>query len=170
VSPPYTGDLRWYQIGKDILTYVDANTTSRFGRVSVVAGLIAWDGCDCGALYLYANQTYESDDWPNQKVSHDVSDGCGAIYEGTEYVMQVLECAPTPQGQDNAPTVQAEDTAAQLIRQDAYQVRRAVKRWLCAAREDGDIQEYIVDVQIIQGPEGGCVGTEIRFRVGLNQE
>lgn len=170
MTSPYTGSLRWYTLEKDILTYLNQNTTSVFGRVAVVPGLIAWDGCDCGAMYIFANQTFESDDWPNQKVTHDVSDGCGAIYEGTEFVLHVLECAPSGQGNDTAPSVDAQETAARLVRRDAYEVRQFLKLWLCQARDREDIAEYIVDVQIVQGPEGNCVGTEIRFRVGLRQE
>lgn len=167
---PYTGELRWYQLGKDILTYLDANTTSTFGRVAVVPGLIAWDGCDCGAMYLFANQTFEVEDWPNQKITNDISDQCSAPYEGTEYVLHVLECAPSGSGNSTAPTVEEQEAAARLVRRDAYQVRKYLKLWLCNARASEDIAEYIVDTQIVQGPEGGCVGTEIRFRVGLNQE
>ena len=167
---PYTGPLRWYQLEKDILTYLNANTTSTFGRVAVVPGLIAWDGCDCGALYIFANQTFESEDWPNQKVTNDISDACSAPYEGTEYVLQVLECAPSGQGNDTAPTVDAQEAAARLVRRDAYEIKKYLKLWLCTARENEDIAQYIVDAQTVQGPEGMCVGTEIRFRIGLDQE
>lgn len=166
----YIGELKWYNLAKAILSYVDTNTTSQFDRVAVVPGLIAWDGCDCGALYLMVNQTYASDSWPMQKVDADVSEGCTAIYEGGEFVLQVMECAPSPQGQSVMPTVQAQEAAAQLVRRDAYQTYRAVNSFLCAAREDRDVEEFIVDAQVVQGPSGGCVGTELRFRVALTWE
>jgi hypothetical protein len=166
----YTGTLRWYSLASDVIAYVNANTTSRFSRVSVVPGLIAWDGCDCGALYLMVNQTFDCEDFPMQKVTNDLSMGCGAPYEASELVLQVMECAPTPQGNSNATTVQAEDGAARLVRRDAYEVRRAVRAVLCAARNNEDITDFIIDNQIVQGPSGGCVGTELRFRVGLDME
>jgi len=170
MSNRYSGNLRWYTLASDLIAYVNANTTSRFERVSVVPGLIAWDGCDCGALYLMVNQTYDSEDFPMQKVLADLSMGCGAPYEASELVLQVMECAPTPQGNSNTTTVQAEDEAARLVRRDAYEVRLAVRAFLCQARNAEEITDFIMDVQIVQGPSGGCVGTELRFRVGLDLE
>ena len=119
MTAPYTGPLKWFSLAKDILTYVNANTTAQYGRVGVVPGLIAWDGCDCGALYLMVNQTYASESWPMQKIEADLSDGCTAPYEGAEFVLQVMQCAPSPQGQSSAPTVQAQEEAAMLVRRDA---------------------------------------------------
>jgi hypothetical protein len=164
----YAGDLKWYTLAKAILTYVNANTTSTFARVAVVPGLIAWDECDCGMLALYVNQTYASDNFPMQKIERDISDGCGALYEASEFVLHVVECAPSPQGQDNAPTTDAEEAAARLVRRDAREVYRAVNGFLCQARADGDIEDFVVDTQIIQGPTGGCVGTELRWRIALD--
>lgn len=166
----YTGSLKWFTLSKDILAYVNQRTTSQFGRVAVVPGLIAWDGCDCGALYLMVNQTFASDEWPMQKINADISGGCGAIYEGAQCVLQVMECAPSPQGQSSAPTVQAQESAAQLVRRDAYEVYRAVNSFLCTARDNRDVEEFIMDEQLVQGPSGGCVGTELRFRVALTWE
>lgn len=166
----YTGNLRWYSFAKELLVFVNANTTSRFGRVSLVPGLIAWDGCDCGALYLMINQTYDCEDFPMQKVVNDLSDGCGAPYEASELVLQVMECAPTPVGNSTSTPVADEDTCARLVRQDAAEVRKAVRSFLCSARNEEDITDWIMDVQIVQGPSGGCVGTELRMRVGMDME
>lgn len=166
----YAGPLKWFNLAKDILTYVNAHTTAEYGRVCVVPGLIAWDGCDCGALYLMVNQTYASETFPMQKVEADLSEGCSAPYEGAEFVLQVMQCAPSPMGQSNAPTVDAQETCAMLVRRDAYETYRAVNSFLCQAREDRDVEEFILDAQLVQGPSGGCVGTELRFRVGLTWE
>lgn len=166
----YTGKLRWYTLAADILAFVNANTTSRFGRVSLVPGLIAWDGCDCGAVYIMVNQTYDCEDFPMQKVTADISDGCGAPYEASELVIQVMECAPAPQGGSNSTSVADEDAAARLVRQDAAEVRNAVRKFLCAARGNDDVENFILDAQIVQGPSGNCVGTELRFRVSLMLE
>jgi hypothetical protein len=166
----YTGNLRWYSLARAILTYVNDNTTSRFERVTVTPGLIAWDSCDCGALYLMVNQNFDCEVPPNQKVEVDPSMGCAAPYEGAEFVLQVMQCAPSPQGQSIAPTVKAEDEASRLVRRDAYEVRKAVREFLCTAEDARDVEWYIIDTQIVQGPSGGCVGTELRFRVGLQFE
>lgn len=166
----YAGPLKWFSLAKDILTYVNANTTATYGRAAVVPGLIAWDGCDCGALYLMVNQTYASENWPMQKTEADLSEGCTALYEGAELVLQVMQCAPSPQGQSSAPAVAAQENAAMLVRRDAYETYRAVNAFLCTARADRDVEDFIVDAQMVQGPSGGCVGTELRFRVALTWE
>jgi hypothetical protein len=167
VTVTYAGPLKWYSLAKDILTYVNAHTTAQYGRVGVVPGLIAWDGCDCGALYLMVNQTYASETFPMQKIEADLSEGCSAPYEGAEFVLQVMQCAPTAVP---APTVDAQENAAMLVRRDAYETYRAVNAFLCAAREDRDVEDFVVDAQMVQGPSGGCVGTELRFRVALTWE
>lgn len=166
----YTGPLKWFSLAKDILTHVNAHTTAQYGRVAVVPGLIAWDGCDCGALYLMVNQTYASDNFPAQKIEADISMGCSALYEGAEFVLQVMQCAPSPMGQSASPTVQAQEASAMAVRRDAYEVYRAVNGFLCVAREDRDVEDFIVDASLVQGPSGGCVGTELRFRVALTWE
>lgn len=166
----YSGSSKWFNLSKAIIAYVNSRTTTQFGRVAVVPGLIAWDGCDCGALYLMVNQAYASDTWPMQKTEADLSEGCTAIYEGAEFVLQVMQCAPSPQGQSSAPTVAAQEAAAQLVRRDAYETYRAVNAFLCAAREDRDVEDFILDAQMVQGPSGGCVGTELRFRIALTWE
>lgn len=166
----YSGPLKWFSLAKDILTYVNAHTTAQYGRVAVVPGLIAWDGCDCGALYLMVNQTYASENFPMQKIDADLSEGCTALYEGAEFVLQVMQCAPSPQGQSTAPTVDAQETAAMLVRRDAYETYRAVNAFLCTARSGRDVEEFIMDAQMVQGPQGGCVGTELRFRIALTWE
>lgn len=165
----YTGSLRWYTLASDLIASVNANTTSAFGRVSVVPGLIAWDACDCGALYLMVNQTFDSEDFPMQRVAGDISMGCGSPYEVSELVLQVMQCAPVPQGGATVTTVQAEDAAARLVRRDAYEVRKYVRAFLCTARSNDDIEDFILDTQIVQ-TGGGCTGTELRFRVGLMLE
>lgn len=170
MSLRYSGTLRWYTLASDMLTYVNANTTSKFARAVVTPGLIAWDGCDCGALYLMVNQTYDCEDFPMQKVTNDLSMGCGAPYEASELVLQVMQCAPAPQGNSNAPSVSSEDAASRILRRDAYEVRKAVRAFLCQARTDEEITDFIMDVQIVQGPSGNCVGSELRFRVGLDME
>lgn len=170
MTATYSGPLKWYSLAKNILTYVNANTTATYGRAEVVPGLIAWDGCDCGALYLMVNQTYASENWPMQKTEADLSEGCTALYEGAELVLQVMQCAPSPQGHSNAPTVKAQENAAMLVRRDAYETYRAVNSFLCTARANRDVEDFIVDAQLVQGPSGGCVGTELRFRVALTWE
>jgi hypothetical protein len=170
MSNRYSGSLRWYTLASDLLTYVNAHMTTRFERVSIVPGLIAWDGCDCGAIYLMVNQTFDCEDFPMQKVVNDLSMGCGAPYEASELVLQVMECAPTPQGNSNSTSVEAEDAAARLVRMDAYEARKYVREFLCTQRNNEEITDFIIDGQIVQGPSGGCVGTELRFRVGLDME
>jgi hypothetical protein len=96
--------------------------------------------------------------------------GCGAPYEASELVLQVMECAPTPQGNSNSTSVEAEDAAARLVRMDAYEARKYVREFLCTQRNNEEITDFIIDGQIVQGPSGGCVGTELRFRVGLDME
>jgi hypothetical protein len=60
-----------------------------------------------------------------------------------------------------------QDAAAQILAADAYQVLFSVSQLLCSLKDSGAISDYVIQDQVVMGPEGGCVGTELRFAVGM---
>jgi len=166
--PALTGRDKWYNLTKILRDAVAAGLSTQPDRVSIVPGVIAWDACDCGALYLATGQTYLSEVFPNQMTTV-LSDYCYPPYEVSEIIIQIMRCAPVPKPPAVAPTVKSLDDSSQLVRRDAFEVMTTLASTLCPLAQDGTIEGFIIDLQMPAGPGGTCVGTETRCRVGLRR-
>lgn len=160
-----TGELKWYTVASRLETAVYEALTDTPDRHGVVPGAIAWDACDCGMLAVSVAQVYPSETFPDPQPAP--FGACQAPWEVAELVVQIIRCAPNPEGQNLYPTTAAQDASAQQVARDAYQTRRAISLELCAMNEARDIADYLVRPQPTQGPQGGCVGTELRALVSL---
>lgn len=161
----YLGELKWYSVTNALVTAVYAALTSKPDRSGVVPGVIPWDACDCGMLAGSVNMTYLSETFPEQQTG--VVGNCTAPWEVSEIVFQIIRCAPVSKVNGQPPTVKDQDTCAQLVRRDAFQTLQAVSLKLCSMKDDNDIIDAVITSQLVRGPEGGCVGTELRILVGL---
>jgi hypothetical protein len=95
---------------------------------------------------------------------------CGPPWEVAEITVQIMRCAPVPNGtsQQLFPSADAEESSALLVRTDAAEVLNSVALKLCNMRDTtSEIIDYIIDTQAAAGPQGACVGTELKVRVGL---
>lgn len=161
----YLGDLKWYSVTSALVTGVYSGLTNKPDRYGVVPGVIPWDACDCGMLAGAVSMTYLSETFPEPQ--HGVVGNCTAPWEVSEIVFQIIRCAPVSKVNGSPPTVQDQDACARLVRQDAHQTFAAVSQSLCAMKDNNDIIDSVMTSQQIRGPEGGCVGTELRTLVGL---
>lgn len=163
-----TGPLKWYTVAAALEAAVYAELTTKPDRHSVVPGAIAWDECDCGLLAVSLARIHLSDTFPAQLTTR--VGACDAAWEVGEYVVQLIRCAPNPDGVDDlAPSTAALDASAQEILQDAYELLHAVSVKLCEMKADRDIVDFFLSPLTSQGPSGGCVGNELRFLVGLQR-
>lgn len=163
--PLITGPLKWYTVAETVRLAIMAELTTDPDRSSVVPGAIAWDECDCGLLAISLARVHLSDQFPAQLTTR--VGACDAAWEVGEYVVQLIRCAPNPDGDDLAPTTSALDASAQEILQDAYELLKSVSEKLCEMKRDRDIIDFFLNPLTSQGPSGGCVGNELRFLVGL---
>lgn len=159
-----TGTDKWYQVAAALRDAVVAGLTTPVQRSCIVPGDIAWDGCTCGALYVGHTILVLSDTFPEQRGV--VLSPCDSPYETQELIFALMRCAPNPTGQNMEVPCPELDTSALQVRVDAQEVLNAVSHKLCLMK-DVEIEDFIIDTQIVKGPEGGCVGTELRIRVGL---
>jgi len=163
-----TGPLKWYTVAAALETAVYAELTTKPDRHSVVPGAIAWDECDCGLLAVSVAQIYLSDLFPNP-VAANAGVRCDAAWEVGEFVIQVIRCAPNPDGDDLAPTTAALDASAQELLRDAYEVMSGTSVKLCEMKDARDISDFMLRPLTAQGPTGGCVGNELRAFVALGR-
>ena len=161
-----TGPLKWYTVAAALETAVYAELTTKPDRHSVVPGAIAWDECDCGLLAVSVAQIFLSNQFPDQ-VAAPAGIRCDAAWEVGEFVIQVIRCAPNPEGDDLAPTTAALNASAQEVLQDAYEMLKAASETLCSMEDARDISSFMLRPRTAQGPSGGCVGNELRAFVAL---
>lgn len=160
-----TGELKWYEVASRLEQAAYAALTDTPQRHGVVPGAIAWDACDCGMLAVSVAQVYPSETFPDPQASP--IGACHAPWEVAEIVVQIIRCAPSPEGQNLHPSTAALDASAQQVAQDAHQTLHAVSLELCEMNDAHDIADYLIRPQAVQGPQGGCVGSELRALVSL---
>jgi hypothetical protein len=161
-----TGPLKFYTVAEAVRVAVDSALTYPVQRSGVVPGTIAWDECDCGLLAVSTGRAYLSDNFPEEETSRIGQ--CEAAWEVIEIVVQIIRCAPGPQGETQlAPTVAALDAAAQIMMTDLQQALAAIALWICASKDSGLIVDGMIMPSDPQGPEGDCVGSELHAVVAL---
>jgi hypothetical protein len=164
-----TGPLKWYTVAAALEAAVYAELSTKPDRHSVVPGAIAWDECDCGLLAVSVAQIYLSDSFPNPATA-PAGIRCDAAYEVGEFVLQIIRCAPNPDGVDDlVPTTTALDASAQEVLQDAYELLKGASEQLCQMDDARDISSFMLRPLTSQGPTGGCVGNELRAYVALGR-
>lgn len=160
-----SGDDKWNQVATLLNNAVYAALTNKPDRSGVVPGAIAWDDCQCGLLATAWAQNFLSDNFPEQV--NQVTGNCGPAWDVSEFVIQIVRCAPSPDSAANAPSTLSLASAALLMDQDGNQMQRAVSVLLCQLKEDYSIVEYFINPRTPQGPDGACVGSELRVLVAL---
>lgn len=168
-----SGPLKWFTLAETLRVAADAAMSATPsgppGRSCVVPGAVAWDECDCGLLAVTVNRVYPSEDFPVQQTAV-VSGQCTAAWQAGEIVLQALRCAPQPIGQDLAPSCAALNDSAAEVARDAHDVYSAVELALCQLKDAGQIAEYLMIGQTSLGPNGACVGSELRVLVALPRD
>jgi hypothetical protein len=174
------GPLAFYEVAQTLVAAITARLTSPAAtgvtrapsRACVVPEAIVWDDCDCGGglLAVAVNRIYYSDAFPAEASGFTAGTGgrspCEAAYLVADMTVQVVRCAPTPQGRDLAPSCDALAGAARQVISDAYETRQAVACTL-GDMEDDEISDFLVRDQPFPATSGGCMGSELRLAVGL---
>lgn len=136
------------------------------GRACVVPGAIAWDDCECdgGQLAVALDRTFFSESFPVEQTTV-IGSACQAPYLVAELTVQVIRCAPQPGEGELAPSCAALEASAQVVTSDAYLTRCGVLDALGELMGDNEIADYMLRPQLVVGPEGACVGSELHVFV-----
>lgn len=126
----------------------------------VAAGAAAWDDC-CGTLIAAPERVYRTVTFPLEGQSNDP---CETAELAVDVVILLLRCVPTIDDKGRVPGQDKLIDAYQRILGDAATIWNAVR---------GELPEGWLRANISQtfvGAEGGCIGVETRFTIGLPQE
>lgn len=169
---PAGRELTFYAVPNLILDAVEEALATTIGgavnRACVVPGAIAWDDCECGALYVSVNRWFLSDTFPATQSADQRTGPCELAYLVGEIVIQVMRCAPTASGRTvTSPTCAQLDEAAKIMAVDAYTTLTTTLALLCGMKRDNLIIDFSLGEQSASGPEGMCVGSELRAFVAV---
>lgn len=163
-----TGPDRWYTVGAYLVASVKDGLSTPVSRYGQVPGEVAWDECCDGLLAVTVTRVFLSEEFP---IETEAPFGvlCQAPYEVADFIVTVLRCVPNPSG-DGAPPSAADldASAAQLLR-DISESMNALSATLCSLKTSDIISDYMVTPAEPQGPEGGCVGFNLRIPVSLER-
>lgn len=125
----------------------------------VAAGAIAWDSC-CGLLVAAPERVYRSASFPVEGTTDYV---CESSFLVVDVVLLLLRCVPTIDDRGNAPAPAALGAAHQGVLTDAAVIWNVVTGELPEGWDRANLDQSFV------GAEGGCIGVETRFTIGLPQ-
>ena len=131
-----------------------------------VPGDIAWDECQCGSFtqssgpFLYSNDGREPAPFFGDA-------NCGPFFIGVDVTALILRCAPSVTEAGASPDPGDLAAASRQWHEDAAALRQAVVCCLRELLDAGSIDNWQIVSQGPQGPQGGCVGSQLVYRVWL---
>lgn len=151
-------------------TALSGSSSGPVGRVELYPGAeVPWDECDCGLLAVNVVQMYNSRGAMLQNAG-DVYQNCEPPIRVASYQLTVVRCLPvTDPGDVTRPPTAAENiTAFAVQEEDSFLVWSATQ---CILNQLDDPTQPKVAAQLVSdrtslGPQGGCVGTQLNFKVG----
>lgn len=165
-------DIVFWEVSEILVTGISAALAVSLGgevtRACVVPGEIAWDDCHCGALYVSNPRWFLSDLFPEGAFSTETqTTPCDLAWLVGEIVIQVMRCAPVPQGNAIAVGCPALSNAAKILVSDSMVMLRTAVQTLCGLVDDNMIVDFAVGDHSSSGPSGACVGSELRVYVSV---
>lgn len=130
-------------------------------RVCVVAGTPAWDDCCEGQLTATIDRVFFHENFPNPVRDAQI---CGTFL-AADMTIQLLRCAPVVHDDGSAPSCPELSESARKIYQEMYISMRALVCCLAEARRH---RKYVINDARVVGPEGGCVGFEIKLTIEMH--
>lgn len=163
----------FYTVGSNVLAAVkaalDASNQPAVSRVGVVPGEIAWDNCEtCGQLALSVLRVYLSDNFPLEALQTPQGQ-CSAAWVCADFTLQLIRCAPSPSSTGAGPSMAQLDASAHTIIDDASIALSTAACTLQGMVDTWTIVDYVVRQQIVVGPTGACVGSQLDFAVAVTR-
>lgn len=156
-----------YDVATTLVTKVrdalqEAGTPVNFA--AVYPAMIPWDACECGTLAVAVQRQYPTANFPTVTDTDQI--GCYGGFFAADLIVQVLRCAPGPEGRSTSASAAALEAAALLSIRDAVVVLSTVPCVLDELVNSDTIVQYAVRPQVFAGPAGGCVGSATGLTVG----
>lgn len=129
-------------------------------RAYVAAGQVAWDDC-CGMLVVAPERVFRSQAFPAEFTDREICDHGWLVID---FVALLVRCVPVVDDRGRAPSHEALDSSYKLLLEDAAVIWNTMQ---CVSLPD-DWEKASLS-QTFVGADGGCVGVETRFTIGVPQ-
>lgn len=152
-----------YTVAATVLAAAESalNVCERPVRMAyVAAGVVAWDDC-CGMLVAAPERDYRTAQFPLEGPDPL---GCYDGLIAVDVVVLCVRCVPVLDDKGRSPTAAALDEAYRGVLEDAAVVWNAMVTGLPDEWSTSGLSQTWV------GAEGGCVGTETRITIGVDEE
>lgn len=134
-------------------------------RVVTAPGVdVAWDTA-CGQLSLIRRRGYRSRNFPQD--ASGVYTKCDDWVMAYDMQMQLLRCVATEDANAQPPKPALVDLDLQHQEEDAYVVWTTVDCQLRTMQDQVTVASYIINDQVMVGPQGGVAGSQLNFVIGL---
>lgn len=171
----YRGPSGFYDVANVLVTELEAALAGSDGgaveRACVVPGEIVWDACNCGLLAVSVRRWFLTDSFPETSAAFGANviraTPCDLPWLVGELRVQVVRCAPIPDGNALSVPCPELDETARILLSDAYVTLTETVATLCELRETDQIIDYVLGDQETLGPAGDCVGSELVAQVAL---
>ena len=164
---PIGGPSAFYELALVLLAGVAERLAPVPSRRCVTAGEIAWDTCDCdGMLAVSIGRLYVASAFPTEQAGGTGSPCDGGDLTG-ELTIQVVRCAPGPDGDGNPPTCQQLESMAEQHARDAWLARQGAWCTLKELRRGRLIEAFRLTSAPPRGPQGGCLAAELGATVAV---
>lgn len=132
----------------------------------LVPGQIVWDDCQCGQLAQTITSVFPSNSFPAPATDQRTT-ACGPYMMVATVIVSMTRCTTVlAEGADPPRCVTLMDEAVKLER-DRYAMYHAAACALKSLRDVYQILEFAVGTATSVGPEGGCVGVELTYSIGI---
>lgn len=132
-------------------------------RIFISAGPPVWDleaCCSDGQLTINVDRLFVYDSFPSEQQRVNT---CQANIAADVSVV-LLRCFPSLNDDGSAPNANQIGAASEAIYQDLYVLTNCI---ICNLVKRGKKQESVFRGSRIVGPQGGCVGAEIKFTIAV---
>lgn len=131
---------------------------------------IPWDDCGCGMLAVAVNRVYRTRNFPQD--AQDVYTKCDDFAVAFDLKMVVLRCVPLGDTQQPSAVYVPPGPAQTLVALQTQESDRAVvfNTVTCSLSELEEVRlvgSYIVNDSVTLGPQGGCAGSQLNFKLAL---
>lgn len=157
-------------VGQCAVDAINAATPSpALARVCLhVPGQIAWDDCQCGSFTQTAGPWGWSETGRNESPWIGDDNICSPPgYLGLTVTAEVLRCVTGPSETSLSPSCEALAEDSRQWHRDAMAMRRGIACCLEEMRASQQLSTYQILSHAPAGPQGGCVGSTLTYRIWL---
>lgn len=141
-------------------------------RAVVMPVSIPWDACECGMLAIAVGSQWITETFPanmGDVTTTGSTAGCHAGFLAANVVVQIIRCAPQPVDNELFPPIDELEASALEVLADGWIVLNETECLLAALKDSEKIVDYLIRGQTFEGPEGGCVGSELTVTIAVDQ-